>query len=511
MNVAIDKLIGVEIEFGNYLCERGYDQHDDPSISSATMLFEAHKALFGTTEENKDGCKIGIGEFGTHKFRCYVDHAHFEISTPLTADAADLVIWQRRALQLAKCCKKRAEQRSKGLRIHCATTNRCGSAWGFHINLLISRKTFDYWRDRQWNPLFKAWVPFLVTSPVLFGTGKVGAENSRPAACYQLSQRADYIDELVALETVSSKSLINERDEPLADPLRYARFHISAAFDLNLCEFATWLKCGTAQLVLGLVEAGARLPNLQLKDPLGSLSTVSRDLDMSSQLELTDGSSRSAIDIQEELAFGANRFIDAGLIDEEVVPEAKAIVNAWIVTLIQLRRREYKVLTRRLDWITKKHALDAWRRQLNASWSDPRLIELDLRYGEICGGWFEKLECSHLVDRLEDFLPGSMKRWPATSQRDEARKKIIAKFGKSVVAVDWQHVCINVGSGNRSCVFKIRLDDPLDAVQILKAVGRATTARELVKILPEQYYSRVECSTTRDLIHSQPIFSEEWL
>lgn len=179
-------------------------------------------------------------------------------------------------------------------------------------------------------------------------TAKVGAENGKPSACYQLSQRADFIDELVALETVSSKSLINGRDEPLADPARYARFHISAAFDLNLCEFATWLKFGTAQLVLGLVEAGARLPNLQLKDPLGSLATVSRDLDFASQLELADGSSRSAIDIQEELAFSANRFINAGLIDEEVVPEAKEIGNAWIVTLIQLRRREYKVLTRRL-------------------------------------------------------------------------------------------------------------------------------------------------------------------
>ena len=66
--------------------------------------------------------------------------------------------------------------------------------------------------------------------------------------------------------------------------------------------------------MLALIEAGAKLPRLQLKDPLESLAIVSRDLEMSVQLKLADRTYCTAIDIQEELAFSANRAIDAGVI-----------------------------------------------------------------------------------------------------------------------------------------------------------------------------------------------------
>jgi hypothetical protein len=119
------------------------------------------------------------------------------------------------------------------------------------------------------------WVPFAVSSPVLFGTGKVGSENGQPPTPFQLSQRADFIDCVVGSETVASKSLVNTRDEPLADPERFARFHVTAVFDFNCCPFATFLKFGTTQILLGLLEAQTPLPDLRLEQPLEALARVS--------------------------------------------------------------------------------------------------------------------------------------------------------------------------------------------------------------------------------------------
>jgi len=500
MNVAIKKLIGIEVEFGNHLYGHNSARGDEDFYGAARALCQAHKELFGLSTENKYGCKAGLDEFGTHQFRCYPDHAHAEISSPLTADAKDLVLWQMRAKKLIGRCQKHAQNKYNHMYVHCANTNRNGAAWGFHMNLLVSRRAFNKWRDRNWHPLFAQWIPFLVTSPVLFGTGKVGAENNRPKANYQLSQRADFIDEVVKLETVCSKSLINERDEPLADPARYARFHITAAFDFNCCEFASWLKFGLAQVMIALIEAGVELPNLQLKDPLDSLATVSRDLEMGTSLELETRTYRTALEIQEELAFSASRAINAGIISEEVVPSAKGIVNAWIITLNQLQRRD-PLLRRRLDWLAKKQALDQWRHRLGASWDDLRLTELDLRYAGIGNGWFERFERNHLVDRLEDFLPvNDIEHKPSSCARDVARGRILEKFRKSVLSVNWHYVCVNTGQNNRPKIYKINLDDPLDAAKIHNAIDKAQTVSELLEYLPKHYYHCVECDASVNLL-----------
>lgn len=509
LNGQIPKLIGIEIEFGNHIRKPDSSKDDNDTCGAAQVLCHAHKELFGLSADDKNGCQSGLDEFGVHQFRFYQDHYHSEISSPLAADAKDLVLWQRRAKKLARCCQKWAEKNDVPVRLHCATTNRFGAAWAFHLNSPVSRATFDEWRDKKWHPLFAQWLPFLVTSPILFGTGKVGSENDRPAASYQLSQRADFVEKEVDLETVSSKSLINERDEPLADPNRYARFHITAAFDFNCCEFASWLKFGTVQIMLALIEAGAKLPNLQLKDPLHSLATVSRDLEMSTMIELEDSSYLTAIEIQEALAFSANRSISAGVISEEVVPSATEIVNAWIITLLQLRKRA-PILRRRLDWIVKKKALDKWRQRLGVSWNDMAMTELDLRYAEIETGWFEKLERQRMVDRLEDFLPiNDVEHKTNSSERDIVRGRILEKFSQNVVAVDWHYVCIDLAKDGAPVIYKVELDDPLDATEVQRAVDAAQTAREFVKCLSKTCCHRVECGGREHSLLFKPVFMEE--
>ena len=70
---------------------------------------------------------------------------------------------------------------------------------------------------------------------------------------YQISQRADFFEEEVGLETTLKRPIVNTRDEPHADPQQYRRLHVIAG-DANLCEVATFLKVGTTAIVLAMIE-----------------------------------------------------------------------------------------------------------------------------------------------------------------------------------------------------------------------------------------------------------------
>ena len=92
--------------------------------------------------------------------------------------------------------------------------------------------------------------PAGVAAPAGSGIGPSGDE-----AGYQLAQRADYIEVEVGLETTLKRGIINTRDEPHADADKYRRLHVIIG-DANLAEFSTYLKVGTAALVLDMIESG---------------------------------------------------------------------------------------------------------------------------------------------------------------------------------------------------------------------------------------------------------------
>ena len=92
-------------------------------------------------------------------------------------------------------------------------------------------------------------MPFFVSRQVFTGAGKVGAEDNADPCGYQISQRADYLEAEVGLETMHSRPIINTRDEPHADPEKYRRLHVIIG-DANLSEVSTYLKVGTMALVL---------------------------------------------------------------------------------------------------------------------------------------------------------------------------------------------------------------------------------------------------------------------
>ena len=74
--------------------------------------------------------------------------------------------------------------------------------------------------------------------------GKVGCElpgMDASAVPFQITQRADFFEEEVGLETTLKRPIVNTRDEPHADADKYRRLHVICG-DANMSQFATWLK-----------------------------------------------------------------------------------------------------------------------------------------------------------------------------------------------------------------------------------------------------------------------------
>ena len=460
MRTNFPKYCGFEIELGNHPAKAAEEK---TAVDAAVALVAAHHRKCGG---QTDGDSESAREFDDEGFRFYLDHEHAEICSPLVPSAAHAVLAMREARRIVGACKQAAEEEVGPLRVSYNNTNRVGIAWAFHGNFLVARAAFDKWREDDWAPLKKQWVPFLVTSLPIVGTGKVGAENGASDTTFQFSQRADFMDGEVGFETVDSKTLINTRDEPLADPERYARLHV-IAWDTNLMDFANFLKFGVSQVLLALIEEGVPLPDLALVEPVKAMQVVSRDLKLRKRLRLQNGRRETALGVQRRLAEAAARAIEAGCAACQV-PDAELIVRLWMETIEDIEARSGR-LSRRLDWCSK---LSLLRRAQELTKTDRQeTLMLDLHYAEV-GGLFEKLEKAGAVDRLEDFIPRKSLaiRKPQLVAREQARAILVNRFGQHLNSVYWDHA---VGRDETGRPWVIPMDDPMDGRELLTVVTSA--------------------------------------
>src|ERR1700741_4841990 len=119
-------------------------------------------------------------------------------------------------------------------------------------------------------------IPWFVTRQVFTGAGKVGAEHGAADAPFQISQRADFFEEEVGLETTLKRPIVNTRDEPHCDPQKYRRLHVIVG-DANMSEVATYLKVGTTAILLAMIEDGELGDEWTLGNPVSAIRQVSHD------------------------------------------------------------------------------------------------------------------------------------------------------------------------------------------------------------------------------------------
>ena len=232
----------------------------------------------------------------TNGARYYVDHAHPEISTPECLTALEVVRYDRAAEEIVRASMVAAVSHlPDGAEILCHKNNSDGkgNSYGCHENYLLARSV-------PFGRIVSQVTPHFVTRQIVIGAGKVGCElpgMSADDVPYQISQRADFFEEEVGLETTLKRPIVNTRDEPHCDASKYRRLHVIVG-DANMSEVATYLKVGTTAIVLAMIEDDVLGDDWLLANPVAAIRQVSHDPTLQRTVLLRNGRRATALEVQ---------------------------------------------------------------------------------------------------------------------------------------------------------------------------------------------------------------------
>jgi proteasome accessory factor A len=459
--VAIPKVCGIETEYGIQVV------HGDPNpIAASSVLINAYahdvarqQTGWDFEDEAPGNDARGFAREGsmppqvethlvntvlTNGARYYVDHAHPEFSTPECRDALECLRYDRAGELILIRSMEAADLSSHDgsrLVVYKNNSDGKGNSYGAHENYLMDRSA-------PFNRIVAGITPHFVTRQIFAGAGKVGAETATHDGTrvdFQLSQRAEFFEEQVGLETTLKRPIVNTRDEPHADPHRYRRLHVIVG-DANLAEVATFLKVGTTSLVLAMIEddvTGSR--SLSLADPVQAMHDVALDRTFTTPLPMADGSTATALAIQWELFSLARKYADdeglACLGDESV---GQQVLDRWEAVLHGLETDPMS-LARQLDWVAKLQLIEAYRDRHGLAWGDQRLAALDLQYHDLrpAKSLFARLDTERLVD--EASVAAAVTE-PPRGTRAWFRGECLKKWPAAVVTANWDSLVFDLGT-----------------------------------------------------------------
>lgn len=177
-------------------------------------------------------------------------------------------------------------------------------------------------------------TPFFVSRQVVTGAGRVGIGQDGHEHGFQLSQRADYFEVEVGLETTLKRPIINTRDEPHADAEKYRRLHVIIG-DANLSEISTYLKLGTTALVLSMIEDGFIAVDLAVDQPVRTLHQVSHDPTLKRLVTLRSGRTLTAVQLQMEYFELSRKYVEERF-GADADDQTKDVLARWEDTLNRL-------------------------------------------------------------------------------------------------------------------------------------------------------------------------------
>src|SRR5438270_1021412 len=231
----------------------------------------------------------------TNGARLYVDHAHPEYSTPEVTNPRDAVVWDKAGELVMAAAAEHAAKTipgAAGIQLYKNNTDNKGASYGCHENYLMRRQT-------PFADIVRHLTPFFVTRQVVTGAGRVGIGQDGRQHGFQVSQRADFFEVEVGLETTLKRPIINTRDEPHADPERYRRLHVIIG-DANTSETSTYLKVRTTALELARIDDKFLGTDLSVEAPVAELRAISHDPTCRRLLTLKDGRKMTAVQLQAE-------------------------------------------------------------------------------------------------------------------------------------------------------------------------------------------------------------------
>ncbi len=489
--MAIPTVMGTEIEFGIMVKN---DPDFDP-ISSCVLIVNAYREdpdgqiLWDYDQENPladaRGFQVEGGKYTPNQqeniarnktlingARFYVDHAHPEYSSPEVTNARDLVIHEKAGERIIEISRREATALlppGVQMLIYKNNSDRKGNSYGCHENYLMDRRI-------SFKQVVEPLLPFFATRQVWCGAGKVGSESRSHPCDYQLSQRADFFETEVALDTMVKRPIVNTRDEPHADREKYRRLHVIVG-DSNMSEFTIYLRNGVTSLILSMIEDDAISKNVSLRDPVRAIREVSHDSSLKQKLAMEDGSSRTAVEVQNDflemaLAYASSHSLDS--IQKDVLKKWQEVMEAL--------SRDPMELDTRIDWVIKKRLIERFMERKNLAWDDPKVQMLDLQYHDSRPdkGLYYLLERQGKVERIvtDEEIQHAIHH-PPMDTRAYFRGECLRRYPSEVFGVNWDSISFGLEDEQ---VKRIMMAEPLKGTRefVEKLLDRSKTAKELL-------------------------------
>ncbi|MFC7503724.1 depupylase/deamidase Dop [Nocardioides sp. CPCC 206347] len=414
----------------------------------------------------------------TNGARLYVDHAHPEYSTPEVITPLDIVRWDKAGEQVMLDAARLAHQLpgSPTIALYKNNTDNKGASYGAHENYLMRRST-------PFADIVRHLTPFFVSRQVFCGAGRVGIGQDGRGSGFQISQRADFFEVEVGLETTLKRPIINTRDEPHADPEKYRRLHVIIG-DANLSEIATYLKVGTTSLVLAMIEDRFITRDLTVRTPVTALRAVSHDPGLAHQVTLTDGRTLTGIQLQLEYLDLARKYVEDRY-GSDADPQTVDVLARWEDVLNRLETDPMS-LADQLDWVAKLKLIEQYRSRDGLDWDDAKLQLIDLQYSDIRPdkGLYHRLVKAGRIQRLlTDAEVDAAMTNPPEETRAYFRGRCLEKYAPDIAAASWDSVIFDLPG--RESLQRVPTIDPLrgSKAHVGELIDNCETAEALVRAL----------------------------
>src|SRR3989440_2234665 len=376
----MDRIVGIETEYGCLMSSEELRCNSEVWPAKVkNYLF--NKARAGTIDLHYRDYEEppGNGGFLLNGGRLYLDMGHIEYASPECLHLHDLVTYEMAGDELLRESLAALEATDRVSFIKNNVDHHTGATFGCHENYLMKR-------EAQFTPsVLGTLLTFLATRQIFTGAGRVGQANPlafdfEPAqaetpVAFQLSQRADHIVNDIYQWVQFNRAIINARDEPLADYRKFRRLHLLIG-DSNMSPFATALKVGTTACILTLLEEGKFPRGLILQDAVVATRGVSHQPDGPWSVELENGRTAGALDIQRRFLDAAAKYLQGR--DAEI----DWLLESWSFVLDSFATN-LDALIGGIDWLTKRWLLQKFAEAESLEWDDPWLLGLDLEYHNI--------------------------------------------------------------------------------------------------------------------------------
>ncbi|WEV71878.1 proteasome accessory factor PafA2 family protein [Bifidobacterium sp. ESL0790] len=474
---SLKRIFGVETEYG--VSVTGASKPCDPGQVAMMMFAPVLSRARSTNTYLVNGSRLYL-DVGSHP-----EYATAEARDPYDALVQDLAGEETMRRLVFQAQERLRKTHGVNATIHLYKNNvdSAGHSFGCHENYLVRRFVPL--------PVIKAQLlPFLITRQLFTGAGRVTDHG------FEITQRADFLDEAVSSSTTRSRPMVNTRDEPHADPYEFRRLHVIIG-DSNRSQTATMMKLATTHLVLCVIETAQRLgvPSgfevCALKAPSAANKALSADLTVrQANIELEDidafracqkefgsdglvgagaghdgsgnldehgnhdnhddhGNLVNGLEIQYHYWAVASRFLSEHGDDMAAsLPRTKCadILADWKRMLDALADGDFAALQGEVDWVSKMLLIDGLKRR-NPRLPLAKMQQIDMDYHDIANGSIYPSLLRHgvmksLVDHSE---ANRALNNPPADTRAALRGGFIGKALEdgAQFTCDWTHLKIN--------------------------------------------------------------------